>query len=153
MLTMSGSSALKLIQNAFRKSVEANTFYRVMNKVNIVDAGGGKLTAEIKVDESHINYFKTMHGGLIATMADTLSTTALQTLNIKSDTDEIKEPQSVSVKLDITFLRPIPLDSEIIIKCSTVNRGKTLAYAQIDFMDKTTGKILVKGNHLMFIRK
>lgn len=119
--------------------------------MRILEAGQGNLLAEMKVEENHINHFKMMHGGVITTLADTLSTTAFLTLHVKEN-DVFTGPKSASVRLDVTFLKPILLDSVVVIKCSTINQGKTLAYAQIDFTDRVSGKMLAKGNHLMFIK-
>lgn len=120
-------------------------------QVNILTAGQGNLMAEIRVDENYTNHFKMMHGGIITTLADVLSSAAFLTLHVEEN-DQFTGPKNVSVKLDMTFLKPIPLGSVVIIRCSTVNQGKTLALAQIDFEDKVTGKILAKGSHLMFVK-
>ncbi|XP_074602237.1 acyl-coenzyme A thioesterase 13-like [Brevipalpus obovatus] len=149
---MSGSSILTFIQKSFRQTVETTVFNRLADKVNIVSAGQGDLTAEIKVEENHVNHFKMMHGGIVTTLADILSSAAFLTLHIKEN-DVFAGPKNVSVKLDMTFLKPIPLGSVLIINCSTVNQGKTLALAQVDFKDKVTGKILAKCNHLMFVKQ
>ena len=48
-------------------------------QVKIVDAGAGKCVAEMEVAEEHTNKGGTLHGGLTATLVDTISTVALMT--------------------------------------------------------------------------
>ena len=51
-------------------------------QVKVLSAGDGKLLCEMKVDESQQNRGGTLHGGVTATLVDTLSTTALMTTGV-----------------------------------------------------------------------
>jgi Uncharacterized protein, possibly involved in aromatic compounds catabolism len=47
--------------------------------VKIISGGNGRCTAELTVEPEHENRMGTLHGGLTATLVDTLSTVALVT--------------------------------------------------------------------------
>ncbi len=53
----------------------------------------GKLSCEVKVDESHLNRGGGLHGGFTSTLVDTISTLAIMTAD---------KPPGVSVDLHIT---------------------------------------------------
>ncbi|KAF6292348.1 acyl-CoA thioesterase 13 [Rhinolophus ferrumequinum] len=52
-------------------------FDRVLEKVTLVSAAPGKVICELKVEEEHTNKMGTLHGGLTATLVDSISTMAL----------------------------------------------------------------------------
>ena len=63
--------------------------------MKILEAGTGRCLAEMTVDEEHTNKNGRLHGGLTATLVDTVSTAALMT------TGEGKP--GVSVDMNITY--------------------------------------------------
>lgn len=46
-------------------------------QVTLVSAAPGKVTCELRVEEEHTNKLGTLHGGLTATLVDSISTMAL----------------------------------------------------------------------------
>lgn len=56
----------------------------------------GKCLCEMKVDESHVNVNKTLHGGLIASLVDSVSTAALYNTKIRKT--------GVSVNMNISYV-------------------------------------------------
>nr|KAF6290103.1 acyl-CoA thioesterase 13 [Myotis myotis] len=52
-------------------------FDKVLEKVTLVSAAPGKVTCELRVQEEHTNKLGTLHGGLTATLVDSISTMAL----------------------------------------------------------------------------
>lgn len=47
--------------------------------MKVTALGGGKCTAELKVEEEHTNIYGGLHGGMSATLVDMISTYALMT--------------------------------------------------------------------------
>lgn len=115
-----------------------------------MSAGDGRLTAHMKVDKIHCNTSNTLHGGLTATMIDALSTLALASLDVKGY-QESKLPTTVSIEINMTYLRPAPINSEIMIECITEKRGKNIAFLAASIINKSDGKLVAKGNHLKAI--
>lgn len=103
----------------------------------------------MKVDKVHCNTSNTLHGGLVATLTDSLTTLALVSLDVKDE--ESKLPKTVSIELNMTYLRPVPVGSEILIKCSTEKRGKNIAFLTMDIINRSDQKLLAKGNHIKAI--
>ncbi|KAJ3619561.1 hypothetical protein MTP99_005232 [Tenebrio molitor] len=117
-------------------------FDRVLEKVKILSVGGGKCSAEMKVDESHTNPMGGLHGGLSATLVDCISTYALMSKF---------EGPNVSVDIHMSYLKGATIGDEILIDANVVSSGKTLAFLDVEIKNKGSGAILVKGSHTKFL--
>lgn len=51
----------------------------VFAQLSVVEASAGRCVCELKLDEEHLNRGGSLHGGLTATLVDTVSTAALVT--------------------------------------------------------------------------
>ncbi|CAG9823331.1 unnamed protein product [Phaedon cochleariae] len=118
-------------------------FEKCIQKLKIISAGEGKCTALLKVDEDHINPFGTLHGGLSATLVDTVSSWALLT-------HDNVIVNSVSVDIKMSYLKAAPLGQEVQIDADTIRVGKTLAFLKAYIKNKETGELLVEGSHTKF---
>ncbi|XP_004406545.1 PREDICTED: acyl-coenzyme A thioesterase 13 [Odobenus rosmarus divergens] len=114
-------------------------FDRVLEKVTLVSAAPGKVVCEMKVEDDHTNKYGTLHGGLTATLVDNVSTMALLCT-------EWGAP-GVSVDMNITYMSPAKIGEDIVITAHVLKQGKTLAFASVDLMNKTTGKLVAQGRH------
>ncbi|KAF7265459.1 acyl-coenzyme A thioesterase 13-like [Rhynchophorus ferrugineus] len=119
-------------------------FERVLNKIKVLSLENGTCTAELKVEEEHSNILGGLHGGLSATLVDTLSTYAL--LSHKHG-----QVPNVSVNINMEYIKGAKIGDEIQIFANTVRVGKTLAFLEVSIKDKATGKILVKGSHTKYM--
>ena len=126
--------------------------------------------ASLKVEEEHTNkgnkaaffslfYFSlkmvlffscneggTLHGGLSATLVDTISTLAL-TLP-----DGQNFSYGVSVNMDLSYMKAAKLGEEVLIEAKVLKRGRTLAFLEVELRNKVTNELLVKGSHTKFIQ-
>ncbi|XP_038190847.1 acyl-coenzyme A thioesterase 13 [Arvicola amphibius] len=114
-------------------------FDRVLEKVTLVSAAPDKVICEMKVEEEHTNKFGTLHGGLTATLVDSISTMALMGTE--------RGLPGVSVDMNITFMSPAKLGEVVVITAHILKQGKTLAFASVDLTNKTTGKLIAQGRH------
>lgn len=114
-------------------------FDRVLEKVTLVSAAPGKLICEMKVEEQHTNKFGTLHGGMTATLVDSISTIALMCTE--------RGAPGVSVDMNITYMSPAKIGEEIVITAHILKQGKTLAFASVDLTNKITGKLIAQGRH------
>jgi acyl-coenzyme A thioesterase 13 len=80
-----------------------------------------------------------MHGAAYALLADDISTYAIMSIDKKLR-------GSVSVNLSINYLAPAPTGSELIIKARAEKVGKSLAFADVKFMDDK-GNLLATAKH------
>nr|XP_019572392.1 PREDICTED: acyl-coenzyme A thioesterase 13 [Rhinolophus sinicus] len=117
----------------------AHGFDRVLEKVTLVSAAPGKVICELKVEEEHTNKMGTLHGGLTATLVDSISTMALLCTE--------RGAPGVSVDMNITYMSPAKLGEDIVITAHILKQGKTLAFASVDLTNKATGKLVAQGRH------
>ncbi|XP_037700504.1 acyl-coenzyme A thioesterase 13 [Choloepus didactylus] len=115
-------------------------FVRVLEKVTPVSAAPGKVICEMKVEEQHTNEMGTLHGGLTATLVDTISTMALIVCTERG-------VPGVSVDMNITYMSPAKIGEDIVITAHVLKQGKTLAFASVDLTNKATGKLIAQGRH------
>ncbi|KAM4028535.1 acyl-coenzyme A thioesterase 13 [Anomaloglossus baeobatrachus] len=118
---------------------EGSGFDRVLSKLQLVSASPGKVVCELKVDEEHTNRAGTMHGGLTATLVDTVSTVAL----IHTE----RGAPGVSVDMNITYMNAAKLGESVLITAQVLKQGRTLAFATVDLVNKETGKLVAQGRH------
>ncbi|KAJ8930127.1 hypothetical protein NQ314_017092 [Rhamnusium bicolor] len=127
--------------NNYVKATKA--FEKVLEKVTIISLEDGNCTAEMKVSKEHTNPLGGLHGGFSATLVDSISSFAL----VSHKNGAIP---SVSVDIHITYLKGAKLDDEITIDARTIKTGKSLAFLEVLIKNKSTGELLVKGNHTKF---
>ena len=116
--------------------------YHYYFKVELLSFEEGKASFKMIVDESHLNRPGTLHGGMTATLVDTLTTAVLAS----------KPPHKpgVSVDMSISYLRPAKPGQEIIINAEVVKTGKVLAFTAAELLHKD-GKLIAKASHTKFI--
>ncbi|XP_074642019.1 acyl-coenzyme A thioesterase 13-like [Tubulanus polymorphus] len=139
---MSSSKAAQAV-NAMKRVMsflnEKNTFDKVMQKVQITSGDVGHCICELKVEEEHTNRVGFLHGGLTATLVDSVSTVALMST-------EQGNP-GVSVDMNITYMKAVPLGQEIIIDAKTLKVGRSTAFLTVDIKNKSDGSLVAQGRH------
>uniref|UniRef100_UPI00398ED2D5 acyl-coenzyme A thioesterase 13 isoform X2 n=1 Tax=Pristiophorus japonicus TaxID=55135 RepID=UPI00398ED2D5 len=135
---MAGST-LNTLRQVVRGLTGGAGFDRVLSKMTVVSASPGKIVCEMQVEEEHVNRGNTLHGGLIATLIDVVSTTAL--LNTE------RALPGVSVDMNVTYMNAAKLGEDIIITAQVLKEGKSLAFTTVDLTNKVTGKLLAQGRH------
>ncbi|XP_048205276.1 acyl-coenzyme A thioesterase 13 [Perognathus longimembris pacificus] len=131
------AEALLLLNAASGVPGRVQSFSRV--KVTVVSAAPEKLICEMKVEEQHTNKFGTLHGGLTATLIDSISTMALICTE--------RGAPGVSVDMNITYMSPAKIGEEVVITAHILKQGRTLAFASVDLTNKATGKLIAQGRH------
>lgn len=103
----------------------------------------GRCICELTIQPEHANNAGTLHGGYIATLVDSVSTTALLSVD--------QSAPGVSVDLNISYLGAARIGEQIIIDAQTMKRGKTLAFLTVDIRRKSDGSLIALGRHTKFI--
>ncbi|CAG9769348.1 unnamed protein product [Ceutorhynchus assimilis] len=122
----------------------AKNFERALSKVHVTSLGDGKCTAELKIEEEHTNVMGGLHGGLSATLVDSISTYALVS-------HRHGVCPNVSVHINTEYIKGAKLGDEIQIEANTVKVGRTLSFLEVFIKDKKTGALLVKGSHTKYM--
>ncbi|XP_072532126.1 acyl-coenzyme A thioesterase 13 [Salminus brasiliensis] len=131
------SLTLNALKQVMRVIIDSPGFDRVLNKVELLSASPGKVVCEMKVGEEHTNRLGTLHGGMTATLIDTISTTAIMYTE--------RGAPGVSVDMNITYMNAAKIGDDILITAQVLKQGKTLAFASVDLTNKANGKLIAQG--------
>ncbi|XP_076064897.1 acyl-coenzyme A thioesterase 13-like [Oratosquilla oratoria] len=140
---MASKNGLQLARQAMALQMERG-FDKQLSKVRIISGGGGKCVAELKIEKEHQNRGGTLHGGLVATLVDTITSIALMTSE--------KQVLGTSVDLSVSFMKAVKDGEEIVMNAETVKAGKTLAFLKLDIRNKVTGDMVATGTHTVYIK-
>jgi uncharacterized protein (TIGR00369 family) len=96
----------------------------------------GEVDVAMDVQRHHLNLMGTLHGGMIATLADTATGLAL-----RSTLDE--RMTFTTTQLGVTFLAP-GREGRILAKGRVLKSGKRFGYAEADVID-AEGRLLARA--------
>ncbi|KAF8339015.1 HotDog domain-containing protein [Cantharellus anzutake] len=99
-----------------------------------------KFAANIDVSKDMCNKFGIMHGACVAYLMDTVTTGALVSL---------EGPPRVSLSLNISFYRPIPVGSKIRLVAYTTSVGRSIAHTRGEMWDLKKSTLLASCTHTM----
>ncbi|CDR45285.1 RHTO0S10e07536g1_1 [Rhodotorula toruloides] len=131
----------QLVWSAFQRNAghDSNSFGHLVVK----DARPGKVEAVMEVKRHQINRLNGLHGGLIASLVDTMGSLALASKGLYMT--------GVSTDMSQTFVRGAKLGETVRIQSELVNLGKTLAFTRIELFSAESGKLLAFGSHTKYI--
>jgi uncharacterized protein (TIGR00369 family) len=115
-----------------RERLQASEFYRWAG-FELVDAGSGEVEIAFEAGPQHINLQGLVHGGMLATLADTAMGLAVRT---------VLDPgrRHVTVQIGIEFLSP-GRPGRIVAHGRSVKIGRQLGFAEADVVD-ARGRLL-----------
>ncbi len=123
-------------EKALRRSVETAPFYRLLQiTMDEIDTGFARFRMPFRKELTQVN--DVVHGGAIASLADTAVAFALMTLVNRGE-------KVTTIEFKINFLAPVDR-GEMIGEARVVHKGKRLALADMEVKDET-GRLLAKGN-------
>lgn len=102
---------------------ENSPFYQLLNmKIEEVRQNYARLS--IKIDRKHIQFLKTVHGGVIASLADSAAAWA-----IYGSDDLVGVP--VTVEMKINFLKPVK-SGRLVAEARNVHEGSTIFVSDVE---------------------
>ena len=119
-----------------RERFASSEFHRTLLGARLERVAPGEVDVSLQVDARHLNLTGTLHGGLIATLADTATGLALRT-TLEGGTT------SLTSSLSVTFLRP-GRPGRVTAKGRVVKRGTRFGYAEADVVDGE-GRLLARA--------
>ncbi|WFD38479.1 uncharacterized protein MJAP1_001432 [Malassezia japonica] len=115
------------------------------SRLAIQAARPGRIETEFTIGKENLNRAGTLHGGLIATLVDSVGSLAVASKGWYNT--------GISTDINATFVRPGGrLDDSVLVTGEVVGMGKTLAYTRIEFRDPKTSAIVAYGSHTKFVR-
>lgn len=129
-----------LITN-LRDRLQDSEFYRWAG-VEVIDASPGVVEIAIEANPQHLNLQGLVHGGILATLADTAMGLAVRT---------VLEPsrRHVTVQLGIEFLSP-GRPGRITARGRSVKIGTQLGFAEADVMN-ADGRLLARAHSTLSV--
>jgi uncharacterized protein (TIGR00369 family) len=122
-------------EKALRLSVEAAPVYNLLQiRLDRIDTGFASFRMPFRSELTQVNAI--VHGGVIATLADTAVAFALMTLTERGG-------KVATVEFKINFLASVDR-GEMIAEARVVHKGKRLALAEMEVKDET-GRLIAKG--------
>jgi uncharacterized protein (TIGR00369 family) len=119
-----------------REGFARSEFHRTFLGAQLERVAPGEVDVSLLVVARHLNLAGTLHGGLIATLADTATGLALRT-TLEAGTT------SLTSSLSLTFLRP-GRSGTVTAKGRVVKRGTRFGYAEADVEDGE-GRLLARA--------
>ena len=126
---------------ALRDRLQDSEFYRWAG-VEVTDASAGVVEIAFEAGPQHLNLQGLVHGGILATLADTAMGLAVRT---------VLEPgrRHVTVQLGIEFLSP-GRTGTIAARGRTVKIGTQLGFAEADVMN-ADGRLLARAHSTLSV--
>ena len=129
--TLSGIEFLRAVRD---ERLPAPPIARLMG-MRLTEVEPGRIVFECEPDESVYNPIGTVHGGLLCTLADSVTACAVQTTLPLGMT-------YTSIDLNISYLRPVTVNSGVLRATGTVTKpGRRVAFASAEIVD-AAGKVV-----------
>ncbi|KAG8686160.1 hypothetical protein FRC08_012712 [Ceratobasidium sp. 394] len=113
--------------------------------LQVTKAIPGRVEVSLKIEASNLNRNKTVHGGFISSLTDTVGSLAVGTKG--------QWMTGVSTDISTTFIKPAGNEGDTLHCIGVVEgMGKTLAFTKIEFRNPA-GQLVAFGHHTKFIGK
>jgi uncharacterized protein (TIGR00369 family) len=129
---MTESDRLLEVRERFGRS----TFHTSFLGARLGRVSRGEVDVELDVGPQHLNLFGTLHGGLIATLADTATGLAMLT-SLEAGTTHL------TASLGVTFLAPGRAGA-VTARGRVLKHGRRFGYAEADVVDEA-GDLLARA--------
>ncbi len=125
-----------------RERFAASAFHRSFFGMRLERVAEGEVEVALDVEDRHRNLLGIVHGGVIATLADTATGLAYRT---------VLEPgtQHVTTQLSVTYLAP-GRGGRVLARGRVLKRGRRTGYAEADVLDGE-GRLLARAAALFAI--
>ena len=132
---------MQKIEPATLESGNAIALLRTLD-IRLQEIGAGHAVMEVTVGERHRNYFGGAHGGLIATLVDTVSFFPRPLLP--------SGRPCTTTNLNVTYVRPAGLGDVLTARSELVHLGRRLASLQVTVTNQE-GKLVAHGTTTLMI--
>jgi uncharacterized protein (TIGR00369 family) len=119
-----------------RGRFERSEFHARWLGLRLDEVAPGEVAVSLPVEPKHLNLMGTLHGGLLATLADTATGLALRTRLDPSTT-------FATTQLNVTFLAP-GRDGRVTARGRVLKAGRRFGYAEADVVDQA-GTLLARA--------
>jgi len=125
------------------KQGEDSPFYKLLN-MKIEEVGDNYARLSIEIDERHIQFLRTVHGGVIASLADSAAAWAIYgSKNVKGI--------PVTVEMKINFLKPVK-SGKLVAEARNLHKGSTIFVSDVE-VKNSRGTLIAKSLVTYYIVK
>jgi acyl-CoA thioesterase len=114
---------------------ESSSFYKLLN-MRIEEVGDNYARLSIKIEKKHIQFLETVHGGVIASLADSAAAWAVYGSNNL-------EGIPVTVEMKINFLKPVK-SGKLVAEARNVHRGSRIFVSDVE-VKNDKGNLIAKS--------
>jgi len=126
---------------------EASPYYRLLNmKIEEVRDGYARLT--MNIEEKHLQFLRTVHGGAISSLADSAAAWATVGSVLGSVGAKVVP---LTVEMKINYLAPVE-SGRLIAEARVVHKGSTISVSDVEVKDDK-GRLVAKSLVTYYIRK
>ena len=131
------------ILREFIERGETCPYYTLLN-MKILEVKDGYARLTMKLEEKHLQFLKTVHGGAIASLADsaaawaTVGSAGLETIPL-------------TVEMKINFLAPVE-SGLLVAEARIVHKGKTISLSDVEVKDNE-GRMIAKSLVTYYLRR
>ena len=131
------------ILREFIERGETCPYYTLLN-MKILEVKDGYARLTMKLEEKHLQFLKTVHGGAVASLADsaaawaTVGSSGLETI-------------PVTVEMKINFLAPVE-SGLLTAEARIVHKGKTISLSDVEVKDNE-GRLIAKSLVTYYLRR
>ncbi|KAL9252288.1 Acyl-coenzyme A thioesterase 13-like protein [Drosera capensis] len=103
----------------------------------------GRVSCSFSVKPPIVNPYKGLHGGVVASLAERVSTACARTV--------VPEDRELFLgELSTSYLSAAPLDAEVVVVASLVRSGRNITVVCVEFRLKQTGKLAYTAHATFF---
>jgi len=125
------------------KQGEDSPFYQLLN-MKIEEVRDNYARLSIEIDERHIQFLRTVHGGVIASLADSAAAWAIYgSKNVKG--------VPVTVEMKINFLKPVK-SGKLVAEARNLHKGSTIFVSDVE-VKNSRGTLIAKSLVTYYIVK
>ncbi|KAL7414865.1 Thioesterase/thiol ester dehydrase-isomerase [Mrakia frigida] len=138
------TACLRFTRKVFQDhlKIEGHDF-KVLSQLSIVSARPGLVKATLPVTSSGLNRGKTLHGGVLASLTDTMGSLALSSHGLHYS--------GVSTDMGTTCVRTAGTTGDVLsIQSEVVSLGRTLGFTRIEMRD-SKDRLVAFGHHTKFV--
>jgi len=126
---------------------EASPYYQLLNmKIEEVKDGYARLT--MNIEEKHLQFLRTVHGGAISSLADSAAAWATVGSVLGSVGAKVAP---LTVEMKINYLAPVE-SGRLIAEARVVHKGFTISVSDVEVKDDK-GRLVAKSLVTYYLRK
>ncbi len=123
----------------FKQQYHDNQFVNLLG-MKIVAAHQGRLELSMLIDAKHTNLYKVVHGGALASLADTAMGVACATLGSRV----------VTLEFNMNFIHNVKPGDEVRALATVIHHGRTTMVVEASLTDQA-GQLLCKARGTFFV--